>query len=43
MSIIEPEVVRNVGLIKGRGRTLTPAALELHRLLQQRTVQLPGH
>ena len=41
--LVEPEVVRNVGLIKRRGRTLTPAALELHRLVRQRPVQLPGH
>jgi hypothetical protein len=31
----EPEVVRNVGLIKRRGRTLTPAALELERLTRE--------
>jgi len=33
--LVEPEVVRNVGLIKRRGRTLTPAALELERLTRE--------
>jgi DNA-binding transcriptional LysR family regulator len=41
--LIEPEVVRTVGLITRRGRTLTPAALELHRLVQQMPQRLPGH
>ncbi|WP_017905942.1 LysR family transcriptional regulator [Pseudomonas asplenii] len=31
--LIEPEVVRKVGLLKRRGRVLTPAALELERLI----------
>jgi DNA-binding transcriptional LysR family regulator len=33
--LVEPEVVRNVGLLKRRGRTLTPAALELERLVRE--------
>lgn len=32
--LVEPEVIRNVGLLKRRGRTLTPAALELERLVR---------
>jgi len=31
--LTEPQVTRSVGLIKRRGRTLTPAALELERLI----------
>jgi DNA-binding transcriptional LysR family regulator len=31
----EPQVMRNVGLIKRRGRTLPPAALELERLVRE--------
>lgn len=33
--LVEPQVVRNVGLLKRRGRTLTPAALELARRITQ--------
>lgn len=33
--LVEPEVVRNVGLIKRRGRTLTPAGIELERLVRE--------
>lgn len=38
VALVEPEVMRQVGLLKRRGRTLTPAALELERLVQA----LPG-
>ncbi|MFJ3259455.1 LysR family transcriptional regulator [Pseudomonas sp. NPDC086581] len=38
----EPAVVRNVGLIKRSGRTLTPAALELERLVRSTPVKLLG-
>ena len=38
VALTEPEVVRQVGLLKRRGRTLTPAALELERLIRE----LPG-
>ena len=33
--LIEPQVMRNVGLIKRRGRTLTPAAMELEQLVRE--------
>lgn len=33
--LTEPEVMRNVGLIKRRGRTLTPAAIELEKLVRE--------
>ena len=33
--LIEPQVMRHVGLIKRRGRTLPPAALELERLVRE--------
>ena len=33
VALVEPQVMRSVGLIKRRGRTLTPAALELERLV----------
>jgi DNA-binding transcriptional LysR family regulator len=33
--LIDPQVIRNVGLLKRRGRTLTPAALELERLIKE--------
>ncbi|WP_183167404.1 LysR family transcriptional regulator [Azomonas macrocytogenes] len=33
--LIDPPVVRDIGLIKRRGRTLIPAALELERLIIQ--------
>lgn len=32
--LVEPEVVRNVGLLKRRGRTLTPAAVKLEQLIR---------
>lgn len=38
----EPQVLRNVGLIKRRGRTLTPAALELERLVRSMPARLAG-
>ncbi len=38
--LVEPEVMRNVGLIKRRGRTLTPAALELERLVREKPARL---
>jgi DNA-binding transcriptional LysR family regulator len=41
--LIEPEVLRNVGLIKRRGRTLTPAAIELEQLVRQMPARSPGH
>lgn len=39
----EPVVMRNVGLIKRRGRTLTPAALELERLVREMPTRSLGH
>lgn len=39
----EPVVMRNVGLIKRRGRTLTPAALELERLVREMPMRSLGH
>ena len=38
--LTEPQVMRSVGLIKRRGRTLTPAALELERLVVKMKVQI---
>ncbi|WP_443200918.1 hypothetical protein [Pseudomonas sp. B14(2022)] len=35
LGVVEPQVMRNVGLIKRCGRTLPPAALELERWMQQ--------
>jgi DNA-binding transcriptional LysR family regulator len=40
--LTDPQVVRSVGLIKRRGRTLTPAALELERLVVQMKVVQPA-
>ncbi|WP_256578451.1 LysR substrate-binding domain-containing protein, partial [Pseudomonas sp. R4(2017)] len=37
--LTEPQVMRSVGIIKRRGRTLTPAALELERLVVEMKVQ----
>jgi DNA-binding transcriptional LysR family regulator len=37
--LTNPQVMRSVGLIKRRGRTLTPAALELERLVVEMKVQ----
>jgi DNA-binding transcriptional LysR family regulator len=39
--LTDPQVMRNVGLIKRRGRTLTPAALELERLVVEMKVVPP--
>ena len=39
--LTDPQVMRSVGLIKRRGRTLTPAALELERLVVEMKVQPP--
>lgn len=33
--LVEPEVLRNVGILKRRGRTLTPTALELAELVRR--------
>lgn len=41
--LVEPQVTRNVGLIKRRGRTLTPAAIELEQLVRQMPLRSPGH
>jgi DNA-binding transcriptional LysR family regulator len=41
--LIAPEVVRNVGLLKRRGRTLTPAALTLEQLVRDLPASLPRH
>jgi DNA-binding transcriptional LysR family regulator len=38
--LTDPQVMRSVGLIKRRGRTLTPAALELERLVVKMKVQV---
>jgi DNA-binding transcriptional LysR family regulator len=38
--LTDPQVMRSVGLIKRRGRTLTPAALELERLVVKMKVQI---
>ena len=38
VALVEPEVRRQMGLLKRRGRTLTPAALEMERLIRE----LPG-
>ncbi|MCC8537000.1 LysR family transcriptional regulator [Xanthomonas axonopodis pv. poinsettiicola] len=35
VALVEPDVVRNVGILKRRGRTLTPAALELAELVRR--------
>lgn len=43
IALVEPEVVREMGLLKRRGRTLTPAALELERLVRALPERLPGH
>jgi DNA-binding transcriptional LysR family regulator len=40
--LTDPQVMRSVGLIKRRGRTLTPAALELERLVVEMKVQQPA-
>jgi DNA-binding transcriptional LysR family regulator len=41
MPLTDPQVMRSVGIIKRRGRTLTPAALELERLVVEMKVQPP--
>jgi len=43
VALTEPEVVRQVGLLKRRGRTLTPAALELERLIRELPDLLARH
>jgi len=40
--LTEPQVIRSVGLIKRRGRSLTPAALELERLIVEMKAQQPS-
>ncbi|MFK0310431.1 LysR family transcriptional regulator [Pseudomonas sp. NPDC090233] len=40
--LTDPEVMRSVGLIKRRGRTLTPAALALERLVVQMKADVSG-
>jgi DNA-binding transcriptional LysR family regulator len=40
--LTDPQVMRSVGLIKRRGRTLTPAALELERLVVEMKVEQPS-
>ena len=40
--LTDPQVMRSVGLIKRRGRTLTPAALELERLAVEMKVEQPS-
>lgn len=40
--LTDPQVIRSVGLIKRRGRTLTPAALELERLIVEMKTQQPS-
>ncbi|WP_223487171.1 LysR family transcriptional regulator [Pseudomonas sp. A-RE-19] len=40
--LTDPQVMRSVGLIKRRGRTLTPAALALERLVVEMKVQQPS-
>lgn len=43
VTLTDPEVVRQVGLLKRRGRTLTPAALELERLIRELPDRLARH
>ncbi|MFK3797899.1 MULTISPECIES: LysR family transcriptional regulator [unclassified Pseudomonas] len=43
VALNEPEVVRQMGLLKRRGRTLTPAALELERLIRELPDRLARH
>lgn len=40
--LTDPQVMRSVGLIKRRGRTLTPAALALERLVVQMKADVSG-
>jgi DNA-binding transcriptional LysR family regulator len=40
--LVEPQVIRSVGLIKRRGRSLTPAALELERLIVEMKTPSPS-
>ncbi|MFJ4434032.1 LysR family transcriptional regulator [Pseudomonas sp. NPDC089395] len=42
VALTEPKVMRSVGLIKRRGRTLTPAALALERLVVDMKVEVSG-
>jgi hypothetical protein len=41
--LVDPQVIRNVGLLKRRGRTLTPAALELERLVRELPIPSARH
>lgn len=41
--LVEPEVVRNVGLIKRRGRSLTPAAIELEKRIKEMPILSARH
>lgn len=41
--LVEPQVMRNVGLIKRRGRTLTPAAIELEQLIREMPMRSVGN
>jgi DNA-binding transcriptional LysR family regulator len=43
VALVEPAVTRQMGVLKRRGRTLTPAALEFERLIRQLPGTLPGH
>jgi DNA-binding transcriptional LysR family regulator len=42
VALVEPQVSRKMGLLKRRGRTLTPAALEMVRLIRELPGVLPG-
>nr|WP_205299937.1 LysR family transcriptional regulator [Pantoea sp. Tr-811] len=42
IALVEPQVTRKMGLLKRRGRTLTPAALEMERLIRELPGVLPG-
>ncbi|MCO7518996.1 MULTISPECIES: LysR family transcriptional regulator [unclassified Pseudomonas] len=43
VALVEPQVTRQMGVLKRRGRTLTPAALEFERLIRQLPGTLAGH
>jgi DNA-binding transcriptional LysR family regulator len=43
VALVEPQVTRQMGVLKRRGRTLTPAALEFERLIRLLPGTLPGH
>lgn len=42
VALVEPQVSRTMGLLRRRGRTLTPAALEMIRLIRELPGVLPG-